>query len=151
MERKLKALLESEGVKYEILQHAPTFTAMETAHATHVAGKELAKSVIVRIDGVLSMAVVPATHWADLEKIELLTGADLVSLAEEHEFEDLFPDCEPGAMPPFGELYGLDVYVHDALTNDKMIAFNAGSHTELVQMSYFDFERLVHPKVLTPA
>ncbi len=147
MDRKLKNYLDSEGVKYEVLAHAPTFTAIETAEATHIAGIELAKSVIVRIDGVLSMAVVPATHWVDLDKLQLLTGAEMVELADEREFRDRFEDCEPGAMPPFGNLYGMAIYAANPLAEDREIVFNAGTHTEAVKMLYADFERLARPVV----
>ena len=145
--RKLKQFLDGFGVKYEVLPHAPTYTAQETAQATHVSGVELAKTVIVRIDGKTVMAVVPATHHVDLDLLRRTASAMEVDLVPEHEFEQLFAECEPGAMPPFGNLYGMDVYVAKALSEDKEIVFNAGSHTEAIRISYADYDRLVSPKV----
>jgi Ala-tRNA(Pro) deacylase len=147
MDRRLKQFLEEHGVKYEVLQHAATFTAMETADATHIAGIELAKTVIVRIDWEMQMAVVPATHYVDLEKLRVLLGADAVELADEMDFIDRFPDCESGAMPPFGNLYGMKVYAAEALLDDEDIVFNAGTHTEAVRISLADYLRVVAPLV----
>jgi Ala-tRNA(Pro) deacylase len=147
MERKLKIFLDDAGVQYERISHAYTATAMETAHVTHIAGKEMAKTVIVRIDGELVMVVVPATHQVDLDHLQILTGADMLSLASEHEFDDRFPDCEVGTMPPFGNLYGMPVYASDALLEDEQIVFHAGTHTEAVRMSVADYVRLVSPIV----
>src|SRR6476620_4840901 len=114
MDSKLKALLDGAKVQYELLRHPRTKTALETAEATHIQGRELAKCVIVRIDGVLSMVAVPATHFVDLDKLQLLTAAEVVELPHEDEFVARFPECEPGAMPPLGVLYGLPLYVADA-------------------------------------
>ena len=147
MDRKLKDYLDAERVQYQVLTHTPTFTALETAHATHVHGIELAKSVIVSIDGVMSMAVVPATHWVDLEKVQDLTGADMVDLVDEHDFEQRFTDCESGAMPPFGNLYDMPVYCANELRDDRELVFNAGTHTEAVRMAFDDFARLAKPIV----
>jgi Ala-tRNA(Pro) deacylase len=147
MDRTLKTFLDKSGVKYEIVQHAPTFTAMETAEATHVAGKELAKTVIVRLDSELAMVIVPATHSVDLDKLQVLTGANQVVLADELDFRDRFKDCETGAMPPFGKLYGMPIFVSDALLEDEHLVFQAGSHTEAVKMSTADYMRLESPTV----
>lgn len=147
MDRKLKIFLDQAGVSYQRIPHGQTFTALETAASAHVAAKELAKSVLVRVDGDLVMAVLPATHSVDLSALRALTHAEVVRLAEEREFEHLFPDCEPGAMPPFGNLYGIPVYVSTALAEDLEIAFNAGSHDELVRLAYADYLRLVNPRV----
>jgi Ala-tRNA(Pro) deacylase len=146
--QKLKEFLDSQRVKYVTIYHSPAFTAQEIAASAHVPGKELAKTVMVKIDGKLAMAVLPASFRVDLEMLKDVTGATSVELAGEKEFKDLFPACEVGAMPPFGNLYGMDVYVSEALTEDEEIAFNAGSHTELVRLAYADFERLVQPKVV---
>jgi len=145
---KLKEFLDSENVQYLVISHSPAFTAQQIAASAHVKGRELAKTVMVRIDGHLAMAVLPASQKVDLDRLREAAGADQVELASEREFRDYFPDCDLGAMPPFGNLYGLEVYVADGLTEDDEIAFNAGSFTELVRMSYGDFERLVHPTVL---
>jgi Ala-tRNA(Pro) deacylase len=145
---KLKEFLDSENIQYVVISHSPAFTAQQIAASAHVKGRELAKTVMVKIDGHLAMAVLPASQKVDLERLRETAGADQVELASEREFRDHFPDCDLGAMPPFGNLYGLEVYVADGLTEDDEIAFNAGSFTELVRMSYGDFERLVQPTVL---
>jgi Ala-tRNA(Pro) deacylase len=107
----------------------------------------MAKTVIVDLDGKMAMAVLPASSRLDLNHLKEAASAKRVALADERKFEGLFPDCEVGAMPPFGNLYGLDVFVADSLAEDEEIAFNAGSHTEVVRLAYQDFERLVQPKV----
>lgn len=146
--QKLKDFLDTRGVKYVTISHSPAYTAQEVAASAHIPGRELAKTVIVKLDGKLAMAVLPASDKVDFELLREATGAHQVALAGEREFEDLFPGCEPGAMPPFGNLYGLDVYVADTLAMDEEIAFNAGSFTELMKLDYRDFERAVKPKVL---
>jgi Ala-tRNA(Pro) deacylase len=108
----------------------------------------MAKTVVVNLDGHLAMAVVPADRKVDLERLRVAAGAVSAELADEREFMGDFPECEPGAMPPFGNLYGMAVYVEPHLAADPEIAFNAGSHTELIRMSYKDFERLAHPKLV---
>ncbi len=146
--KKLKEFLDSHKVQYTAISHSPTYTAQEIAAAAHVPGKELAKTVIVKVDGKMAMAVLPATQKIDFDGLKKAVGARSVELATEQEFADRFPECEPGAMPPFGNLYGMDVYVADSLAEDEEIAFNAGSHTELFRLAYVDFEKLVQPKVL---
>ena len=145
---KLKAFLDAERIQYVVISHSPAFTAQQIAASAHVKGRELAKTVMVQIDGRLAMAVLPASQKVDLERLREAANAEQVELASEREFRDRFPDCDLGAMPPFGSLYGLDVYVADSLAEDEEIAFNAGSFTELVRMAYRDFERLARPKVL---
>ena len=147
MERKLQQFLDVNHVGYQRIEHAPTFTALATAHSAHVAEKELAKTVMLEVDDVFVMAAVPATHNVNLSQVRTYLGAESVKLAQEYEFEDLFEDCEPGAMPPLGNLFGLRVIVADELTEDEQIAFNAGAHDELVRMAYADFARLVKPLV----
>jgi Ala-tRNA(Pro) deacylase len=144
---KLKEFLDTEGVKYVTISHSPAFTAQEIAASAHVSGKELAKTIIVKIDGEMSMAVLPASRRVDLDLLREAANATKVELASEAEFLGRFPGCELGAMPPFGNLYGMDVLVELSLTRDEEIAFNAGSHSELVRMPYRDFERLAKPKV----
>lgn len=146
--RKLREYLDSHEVRYITIIHSPAYAAQEIAHAAHIPGKELAKTVILKVDGDLVMAVVPAMYKVDLEAFRSAVGADVVALATEEEFENVFPTCELGAMPPFGNLWKMPVYVAEQLTEDDRIAFNAGSHTELVQMAYADFARLVKPKVV---
>lgn len=146
--KKLKEYLDSNNIKYLSIKHSPAYTAQEIAAKSHISGKELAKTVIVRINNKVAMAVLPASYKIDFEALMEVTGTGNVILAGEEEFKYMFPDCEIGAMPPFGNLYDLDVYVAKALTEDDDISFNAGTHTELIRMAYADFERLVHPKVL---
>jgi len=146
---KLREFLDHQGIKYRAIPHQVAYTSRQTATVTHVPNKELAKTVIVKIDGVLAMAVLPASYAVDLSLLKAAIGARSVSLAKESEFKDRFPECEIGAMPPFGNLYGMAVYVDESLTKDKDIAFNAGSHYELLQISYADFEQLVKPTVLS--
>ena len=141
----MKDFLDREGVKYETIAHSPAYTARDTAQAAHVQGKDFAKTLIVKIDGRLAMAVLPAPEKLDLAQLKKAAGAKHVSLAFESEFERWFPGCEPGAMPPFGNLYGMEVFVAKSLAADEQIAFNAGSHAELVRTAYKDFERLVQP------
>lgn len=145
--KKLKDYLESEKVKYESLAHYETYTSQETAQSARVPGRELAKTVIVKIDGKMAMAVLPASKKIDFNLLKSAAGGT-VELAAEQEFEGIFPDCEVGAMPPFGNLYGMEVYVDEGLAQDEKIAFNACSHIELIKLSYKDFSRLAKPKVI---
>jgi Ala-tRNA(Pro) deacylase len=147
--QKLKEFLDSQKVKYVTIYHSPAFTAQEIAASAHIPGQELAKTVMVKVDGKMAMAVLPASYRVDLDRLAQVVGADRVELANEKEFKDMFPACEVGAMPPFGNLYGMETYVADSLTEDDEIAFNAGSHTELVRMKYEDFARLAQPKITT--
>ena len=145
---KLKECLNAHGVAHAIIPHPLAFTATSVAGAAHIPGKEMAKTVVVSLDGHLALAVVPANRKVDLERLRQVTGALSAELADEREFIGDFPECEPGAMPPFGNLYGMPVFVEPHLAEDRQIAFNAGSHTELISMAYKDFERLVHPRLV---
>ena len=147
--RKLKDFLDREKVKYVSIQHSPAYTAQEVAESVHIPGKELAKTVIVDLDGEMAMAVLPANRKIVLQDLREITGCDQVKFASEEEFRQRFPDCETGAMPPFGNLYGMDVFVAETLTHQDEIAFNAGSHTEVIRLAFEDFERLVQPKVVS--
>ena len=147
--RKLKEFLDREKVKYVSIIHSTAYTAQEVAASAHITGKELAKTVIVELDGKMAMAVLPANRKIVLQDLREVTGCDEVKFASEEEFKRKFPDCETGAMPPFGNLYGMDLYVAEALTRNDEIAFNAGSHTEIIRLRYHDFERLVHPHVVS--
>lgn len=144
---KLKQFLDSNQVRYLSIQHSPAFTAQEIAASAHIPGREVAKTVMVKIDGSMAMAVLAATKKLDLELLERAAGARSATLASEREFASMFPDCEIGAMPPLGNLYGMRVFVDDQLAADEVIAFNAGTHSELIQMTYADFARLVQPTV----
>lgn len=146
--KKLKEFLDSQGIKYVSMIHSTAYTAQEIASASHIPGKEMAKTVILKMDGKMAMAVLTASYKVDLDSLKKYTGAKKVELATEEEFKDLFPGCELGAMPPFGNLYDMEVYVTEKLADNEEIAFNAGSHSELIKVDYKDFERLVKPKVL---
>ena len=143
----LKDFLDRQKVKYVSISHSTAYTAQDIAALTHTPGKELAKTVIVRIDDALAMAVLPASFHVDLGALKAITKTKAVGLAGEKEFTDRFPECETGAMPPFGNLYNMAVYVDESLSKDKEISFNAGSHNELIRLAYADFERLVKPVV----
>src|SRR5262252_9794054 len=147
--KKLKEFLDKEGIKYVSIIHSPAFTAQEVAASAHIPGRELAKTVIVELDGEMAMAVLPANRKIVLQDLREVTGSDQVKFATEEEFRLKFPECETGAMPPFGNLYGMDVYLAESLTENEEIAFNAGSHTEAMRLRYHDFERLVQPRVVS--
>jgi len=145
--QKLKQFLDERGIRYVSIVHSSAFTAQEIAASAHIPGKELAKTVVARIDGRMAMAVVPASLKVDFQRLAEVADAEEATLCDEVEFRDSFPGCEVGAMPPFGNLYDMDVYVSDQLAEDEEIAFNAGSHTELIRLPYADFQRLVQPWV----
>jgi Ala-tRNA(Pro) deacylase len=144
----LTAYLDTENVAYVVISHSPAYTAQGIAGLAHIPGKELAKTVIVKLDGKLAMAVIPAKFHVDLALLKKAAHATSVALASEDEFRDQFPECETGAMPPFGNLFGLDVFADDSLEKDKEIAFNAGTHRELIRMTWEDFKRLAEPRVI---
>lgn len=146
--QRLKEFLDKNDIRYVLISHSRAFTAAATAAITHIPGKEIAKTVMVKIDGELAMAVVPGSRHLDLQALEEELDARRAILVSEEEFKDIFPDCEVGAMPPFGTLYGLSVYVDAKLTEDPEIAFNAGSHRELMRLQFADYERLEHPRIL---
>ncbi len=145
---RLTKYLDKNHVKYQKLSHSPAFSAQEVAAKAHVSGWELAKTVIIKLDGMLAMAVLPASEQIDFAFFEEVTGAREIYLATEDEFIDMFPGCDLGAMPPFGNLYNMKVYVAPELAEDGQIAFSAGSHTEVMRLPYDDFERLVEPETL---
>ncbi|MBN1448290.1 MAG: YbaK/EbsC family protein [Bacteroidetes bacterium] len=147
--QRLKEYLDREDVKYVSIVHSPAYTAQEVAASAHIPGKILAKTVIVDIDGTLSMAVVPASYAVDFDLLQGALGARKVALVHEEDFEERFPDCELGAMPPFGNLYGMPVIVSRSLAENDEIAFNACTHRELIKLGFKDFERLAQPKVIT--
>lgn len=144
---RLKKFLDENHVKFVTTSHSQAFTAQELAAAAHVPGKQVAKTVMVKLDGEFAMVVLPATERVDVERLKGVTGARDVALASEEEFSGMFPNCELGAMPPFGNLWDLTVFVDEHLREDEQISFSAGTHTELMKLSYSDFERLVSPVV----
>ncbi len=144
---RLKTFLDDNGVRYQTLAHRSACTSQGVAAALHVDGRDVAKTVVLKVDGQYALAVLPAPCAVDLRCFRAEAGAWSVALAPESDLARLFPGCEVGAEPPFGNLYGLPVWVDEKLTQDPKIFFNAGSHTEAVRMEYRDFERLVHPRV----
>jgi Ala-tRNA(Pro) deacylase len=146
--KKLKEYLDRNEVPYVSITHSQAFTAQQVAASAHIPGKNMVKTVMVIINGEMAMAVLPASYYVDFNLLKDVTGEGNVRLASETEFKDRFPDCEVGAMPPFGNLYNLTVYVAKALTESEQIAFNAGTHTEIIQMAYRDYDHLVHPRVM---
>lgn len=145
---KLKTFLDGRGVKYVTIEHSPAYTAPETAASAHVSGRDFAKTVIVEIGGGMAMVVLPANRKIVLSDLREMLMDQNVKLAAEDDFIERFPDCELGAMPPFGNLYGLPVYVAKSLADEPEIAFNAGTHREVITMSFADFADLVQPTVL---
>ncbi len=145
---RLTEYLDDNDKKYVVIKHSKAYTAQEVAASAHIPGREMAKTVILKVDGDLKMLVLPSTHDVDFDQVKDQLGAKEVSLASEDEFSGTFPDCEVGAMPPFGNLYDMEVLVAESLTDDEEIAFNAGTHRELVRMAYQDFEDLVNPNII---
>ena len=144
---RLENYLRENQVPFEEQHHPRAVTSQEVAASEHVPGRMLAKTVMVLADGEMVMLALPVPYQVDLEKAAAALGVDEVPLAEEEEFEDTFSDCEVGAMPPFGNLYGVPVYVEKTLAEDETIVFRSGTHTETMSVSYSDFERLVEPTV----
>lgn len=145
---KLKEVLDQAKISYAVYHHPQAFTAQEIAATQHIPGREMAKVVILKVDGSFAMAVLPASRWVNFTRVKAALGAREVSLATEDEFATLFPGCEIGAMPPFGNLFGLAVYVDPMLEKDEAIFFNAGNHQQTVKLSYRDFKELVKPLVI---
>jgi Ala-tRNA(Pro) deacylase len=146
--RKLKAFLDRQGVSYDVITHARTYTAPETAASSHVPGRDFAKTVIVVTRDEMAMVVLPANRKIVLPDLQDLLSDRNLRLATENEFIERFPDCELGAMPPFGNLYGLPVFIAQSLAEEPVIAFNAGTHRETIKMAFRDFDELVEPTIL---
>lgn len=144
-----KKFLDGKGIKYAVIEHSPAYTAQEIAASAHIPGREMAKTVIVEVNEVPAMVVLPASRRVSIDEVGRVVGSEDVRLAHESKLVKLFPDCELGAMPPLGNLYGLDVYVHPELAANSMISFNAGSHVTLIRMSFADFERVAQPHPLS--
>ena len=145
---KLKEYLNEHGVKFVSISHSPAYTAQEVAASAHIPGRLMAKTVMVLVDGRPAMVVLPASHRVDFDLLRQATGARSAELAGEQDFRDLFPSCELGAMPPFGNLYGMDVFVSLELAEQRDLAFNACSHSEVIRLPFRDYARLVRPKVI---
>lgn len=144
---RLEGYLCEQGVPFQMQSHYRAFTAQQVASSEHISGKMMVKVVMVLADGALVMLVLPASQQVDLGKVAAGLGAREVTLASERDFAPAFPDCELGAQPPFGNLYGLPVYVDPTLAEDDVIVFQAGTHTEAISMRYEDYDRLVQPVV----
>lgn len=142
---RLERLLEESGALFEVIDHPLAFTAQEEAAASHVSGRHWAKTIAVLINGEPAIAVVPATRRLELDKLRRVAGTKSVTIAREAEFQDLYPDCDLGAMPPFGELYGQQTFIDETLRQEERIAFHAGDHRTAIEMAYSDFERLCDP------
>jgi len=145
--RTLNAYLDHERVHYDVLPHPEAFRALAIAQTLHTPGKEMAKVVIVKVQERFAMTVLPASWNVDLRRLRTVFATHRVRLATEDEITGLFPDCELGAMPPFGNLYGLPVYVDQSLTEDEEIVFQAGTHSDAIRMRYWDFASLAFPVV----
>lgn len=143
--RRVKEFLDGNKIKYAMISHSPAYTAQEVAASVHVPGRQLAKTVIVKLDGRLAMAIVPATHEVDMSRLRAASGATFVELADKSEFVDRFEGCQLGTMPPFGNLFGMDTYVEQDMAKLEHIAFNAGTHTEAIVIPFADYRRLAHP------
>ncbi|MFA7228448.1 MAG: YbaK/EbsC family protein [Melioribacteraceae bacterium] len=144
----LREFLDQNKVRYVTIRHSVAYTAQEIAASAHIKGKEMAKTVLIKSDGKLAMCVLPASNKIDFDLLKEVLGGKIIRLANEVEFKDKFPDCDVGAMPPFGNLYDMEVYAEESLAKDEEIAFNACSHVELIQMAFKDFGRLVKPRLI---
>jgi Ala-tRNA(Pro) deacylase len=144
---RMEAYLNENGVPYEVKQHSTAYTMPEVAASLHESGKHVAKVVMVAAGEQMAMCVVPSPCRLNMPQVREMVGASKVRLAEEHEFSDLFPDCAPGAMPPFGNLYGLPVYVDRALSEQDAMVFRIGTHQHSMKVAYKDFARLAQPTV----
>lgn len=147
--QRLEQFLKAHNVRFNTVAHDHAITTLDAARRAHLPSHDVAKTVVVKLDGRLAMAVIPANEWISLEALRQAAGVRSASLAGEHEFRDRFPECEVGAMPPFGNLYGMDVYAADTLSHQHDIAFHAGNHDEMVRMGWSDYERLVHPRIMS--
>lgn len=145
-ERKVIQTLEQNHIDYDIILHTETFTSMRTAQATHTKGIEFAKPMMINVDGKMIMAVLPANYRVDVKRIKEIMGAKKATIATEEEFRYLFKDSAIGAMPPMGNLYGMDVIMDKDMSNDTNIAFNACNHQEIIRMKFSDYKKVVHPR-----
>ncbi len=145
LKNRLTDILDKKAIGYEVIHHRPDYSALETAHDTHTAGQEFAKAVMLKTSKGPVMAVLQAPRMVDVERFAEIVGADDVHLMTESAMAELFPDCQVGAEPPFGHLYGVPVYVDEPLAGEEFITFNAGSHDEAIRIRYADYERLEHP------
>jgi len=144
---RIRDFLDSEDVSYEELHHATAFTGQEVAHTLHLSGKRCAKTVVLKGDERLAMAVLPASHRLNLQDLRSVLEVDHLEMLDEEAISKLFPDCQPGAIPPLGRLYGIEVWVDQAVCDSEHIVFCAGSHEDCIRMKYSDFAKLIQPRV----
>lgn len=145
--RSIEHFLGDQHVPYSVLHHRPAYTSQEEAAVTHIPGRQWAKTVACFADDQPVLAVVPASSLVDVDRLRTVTGARKLRLATEREFEALYPDCETGAMPPLGPLYGQAVFVDRSLEDAGEIAFHAGSHSDAIKVRYDDYVRVVQPTI----
>ena len=143
----LKNFLDLWRVPYQHHTHRTAITAQQLAAAEHVPGSMVAKTVIVKADNDFVMAVLPGSKRVHLSALRDALAARSLRLANEVEFQELFPDADVGAMPPFGNLYEVPVCAEESLARDEEIVFPAGTHEDSIRMRYEDFSRLVEPRV----
>jgi len=151
LSERLRSFLDSHQAEYTLTTHPKAFTAREVAVAEHLRPREIAKTVVIFGDAAYHMVVVPASKLVDLYEARAALGLPQARLATESELGTLFPDCELGAMPPLGPLYGLTVYLDESLIGQQSIAFNAGTHSEVIHMRTTEFQRLVSPRIVSLA
>lgn len=144
---KLIGFLKEQNISYEVLVHPEAFTAQQVAHAIHESGKALAKTVVLNADGNYIMAVIPGHHKVKMEAVKNLIGAKDVRIAPEETLRGLFPDCDLGAMPPLGKLYGMKVVVSESLAQSKELIFNACTHTDCLKMKFSDYQKITDPQI----
>ncbi len=144
---RLKKFLDENGVGYDVVQHDPAFTAQQLAAKMHIPGHEFVKVVVIKLDGRFALAALPAPRLVNFKELARSAGAKKCKLASEEEFKQLFPDCEVGAMSPFGNLYSLPTYVEEEVSRNENIVINAGGHADSIRVRYADFERLARPRV----
>jgi len=146
--QKLTAYLDENAVKYISIQHSRAYTAQEIAESAHISGNDFAKVVILKADEQMIMAVLPASDKVDLKLFRRVLAVNDLVFANENEFQDHFPGCDVGAMPPFGNLFGIRVISAQTLCDSETISFNSGDHTEVIQMHYTDYIKLVNPELM---
>jgi Ala-tRNA(Pro) deacylase len=144
---RLKKFLDDYGVGFDVMHHDPAFTAQELSARLHISGYEFVKVVVVKMDGQFALAALSAPLRVNFKQLAQTAGVKKVSLASEEEFQQLFPDCELGAMPPFGNLYSLPTYAEQDVAANENIVVNAGTHAEAIRLRYADFSRLVRPRL----
>jgi len=144
---RIRDFLDSENVSFEELRHAPAFTGQEIAHTLHLSGKRCAKTVALEGDGRLALAVLPASHRLNLQDLQSVMEVEHLEMLEESELSKFFPDCQPGAIPPFGRLYGMEVWVDQAVCDSEFVVFCAGTHEDCIRMKYSEFAKLTQPRI----